>query len=138
MIVADTSALLGLLDRRSRSHGALAEAFHACRERWVLPWAILPELDYMIPRALGAAVYRAFQADLEEGCFAVEWGGWADVRRALELDRAYGGLSLGLVDGVVMAVAERLEAEAIATLDLRDFGAVNLKGGPAIWPRDLR
>ena len=92
----------------------------------------------MIPRTLGAAVHRAFQADLEEGCFAVEWGSRADVRRALELDRAYGGLSLGLVDGVVMAVAERLEAEAIATLDLRDFGPVNLKGQPAIWPRDLR
>ena len=137
MIVADTSALLGLLDRRSHSHGALAEAFRAHRDRWVLPWAILPELDYMIPRAVGLAVHRAFQADLEEGCFAVEWGGWADVRRALELDRAYRHLSLGLVDGVVMAVAERLEAQAIATLDLRDFGAVNLKGQPAIWPRDL-
>ena len=23
-------------------------------------------------------------------------------------------------------------------LDLRDFGAVKLKGQPAIWPRDLR
>ena len=138
MIVADTSALLGLLDRRSRSHGALAEAFHAHRDRWVLPWAILPELDYMIPRMLGPAVHRAFQADLEEGCFAVEWGGSADVRRALELGRAYGDLSLGLVDGVVMAIAERLEAQAIATLDVRNFGAVKLQGQPAIWPRDLR
>ena len=137
MIVADTSALLGLLDRGSRSHGALAEAFRACRDQWVLPWAILPELDYMIPRTVGPAVHRAFHADLEEGCFAVEWGGWADVRRALELDRAHRGLSFGLVDGVVMAVAERLEAQAIATLDLRDFGAVKLKGQPAIWPRDL-
>ncbi len=138
MIVADTSALLGLLDRGSRSHGALAEAFRACRDQWVLPWAILPELDYMIPRTVGPAVHRAFHADLEEGCFAVEWGGWSDVRRALELDRAHRSLSFGLVDGVVMAVAERLEAQAIATLDLRDFGAVKLKGQPAIWPRDLR
>jgi len=138
VIVADTSALLGLLDRGSRSHGALAEAFRACRDQWVLPWAILPELDYMIPRTVGPAVHRAFHADLEEGCFAVEWSGWADVRRALELDRAHRDLSLGLVDGVVMAVAERLEAQAIATLDLRDFGAVKLKGQPAIWPRDLR
>ena len=45
--------------------------------------------------------------------------------------------SLGLVDGIVMAVAERLEARAILTLDLRDFGAVTLKGEPEIWPRDL-
>ena len=36
-----------------------------------------------------------------------------------------------------MAVAERLEARAIVTLDLRDFGAVTLKGSPEIWPRDL-
>jgi hypothetical protein len=36
-----------------------------------------------------------------------------------------------------MAMAERLGAEAIATLDLRDFGAVELKGRPKVWPRDL-
>ncbi len=38
---------------------------------------------------------------------------------------------------VVMAVAERLEAQAIATLDLRDFASVELAGHPALWPRDL-
>ena len=36
-----------------------------------------------------------------------------------------------------MAVAERLEARAIATLDLRDLGAVSLRGQPEIWLRDL-
>ena len=46
-------------------------------------------------------------------------------------------LSLGLVDGVVMAMAEKLQARAIATLDVRDFGAVELKGRPELWPRDL-
>lgn len=137
MIVADTSAVLGLLDRGSSSHGALRDAFRAYQDQWVLPWAILPELDYMVPRAVGSAVHRAFCADLEKGCFAVEWGSWPDVRRALELHRTHPDLSLGLVDGVVLAVAERLEARAIATLDLRDFGAVSLRGQPEIWPRDL-
>jgi hypothetical protein len=36
-----------------------------------------------------------------------------------------------------MATAERLGARAIVTLDERDFGAVELEGAPAIWPRDL-
>ncbi len=137
MIVADTSAVLGLLDRRSGAHAVLTEAFRASRDEWVLPWAILPELDYMVPRTVGLDVHQAFCADLEEGCFSIEWGGSADLRRAFQLDRAYRALSLGLVDGVVMAVAERLEAQAIATLDLRDFGPVSLKGHPEIWPRDL-
>jgi len=36
-----------------------------------------------------------------------------------------------------MAMAERLAAKAIATLDLRDFAPVELAGRPALWPRDL-
>jgi hypothetical protein len=43
----------------------------------------------------------------------------------------------GLVDGVVVAVAERLGAEAIATLDLRHFGAIAIQGRPRLLPRDL-
>jgi predicted nucleic acid-binding protein len=54
-----------------------------------------------------------------------------------ELDEHYADLSLGLVDTVVMAIAERLDAQAIATLDLRDFASVGLAGSPALWPRDL-
>ena len=45
-------------------------------------------------------------------------------------------LRLGLVDAVVMAIAERLRAEAIATLDLRHFGAVKIAGSPRLLPRD--
>lgn len=55
----------------------------------------------------------------------------------MELDRRYGSLSLGLVDCVVMATAERLRARSIVTLDERDFGAVELVGAPTLWPRDL-
>jgi hypothetical protein len=37
----------------------------------------------------------------------------------------------------VIAMAERLGAKAIATLDLRHFGAVAIKGRPRLLPRDL-
>jgi hypothetical protein len=36
-----------------------------------------------------------------------------------------------------MAVAERRRADAIATLDLRHFGAVTLRGRPRLVPRDI-
>ena len=137
MIVADTSAVLVLLDRSARHHASLRRVFERHAEEWVLPWAILPELDYVAARVLGSAVARAFRADLAEGRLQVEWGDPSDPRRARELHRTYPDLSLGLVDGVVMAVAERLGARAIATLDVRDFGAVTLPGQPELWPRDL-
>ena len=137
MIVADTSAVLALMDSRSPSHAAVRRAFRAYRSEYVLPWAILPELDYMVLQRGGLRSAHALRADLAEGRYAIEWGSAADLQRALQLDRIYHDLALGLVDGIVMAVAERLEARAILTLDLRDFGAVTLKGEPEIWPRDL-
>jgi len=42
-----------------------------------------------------------------------------------------------LQDGIVIAVAERLGAKAIATLDVRHFGAVQIRGNPRLLPRDL-
>ncbi len=137
MIVADTGAVVALLDRDDRHHRVLRGAFEEDPDGWVLPWAILPEVDHIASWRLGLEVARAFREDLASGAFAVEWGGGEDLVRALELDRQYAGLALGLVDGVVMAMAERLGAEAIVTLDLRDFGAVELKGRPKLWPRDL-
>ena len=137
MIVADTSAIVALLDRRARDHEAIREAYENWPGEWVLPWAILPELDYIVTSRLGMAVAAALREDLAGGRFMIEWGSLADLRRAEELNAIHRSLRLGLVDGVVMAVAERLHARAIATVDLRDFGAVSLEGRPQLWPRDL-
>ena len=71
------------------------------------------------------------------GTFAVEWGDQTDVQRANSLCDRYPELKMGLVDGVVIGVAERLEATAIATFDLRHFGVVVIEGRPLLFPRDL-
>ena len=137
MIVADTGAVVALIDSNDRHHATLVAAFDASTDEWILPWAVLPEIDYIVSTRVGAYAARAFRADLAAGTFAVEWGTAPDLTRAHGIEERYGDLSLGLVDAVVMAVAERLRARAIATLDYRDFGAVDLEGAPALWPRDL-
>ena len=137
MIVADTSAILALMDVGNPHHAPLRSAFRADREDWVIPSAVLPELDYLSAKRLGPAAAAALRADLADDRYVVEWGEAGDLERALELGRAHRDLSLGLVDGIVMAMAERLEARALATLDLQGVGAVALKGAPEIWPRDL-
>ncbi|MDE2721489.1 PIN domain-containing protein [Candidatus Palauibacter polyketidifaciens] len=137
MIVADTSAMVALLDRGARDHDTLRDAYELRPGEWILPWAILPELDYIAAARLGRGVAAALREDLARGKFTIEWGRFADLQRAEELNVSYRSLRLGLVDGVVMAVAERLRARAIATVDLGDFGAVSLEGQPQLWPRDL-
>ncbi len=135
--MADTGAVIALIDAGDRHHETLRGVFEAEPGLWVLPWAILPEVDYLVSSRLGATATKAFRADLADGLFNVEWNEGSDLQRAVELDEHYADLCLGLVDTVVMAIAERLDARAIATLDLRDFASVELTGRPALWPRDL-
>ena len=136
MIVADTGAMLALVDAGDRHHRTLVDLYEEDPGAWVLPWAILPEVDYLLDNHVSTRAQRAFLRDLATGAFQVEWGEDADIARAQELCHRYASLRLGLVDAVVAAVAERLGAAAIATLDLRDFGALRLAGSPKLLPRD--
>ena len=136
MIVADTGAIVALIDRDDKHHRTVSALYRENPARWVLPWAILPEVDYLVGSCMGARAEEAWLSDLADGAFQVEWGRERDLSRAHALSRQYRALELGLVDGVVIAVAERLRAEAVVTLDLRHFGAVAIAGAPALWPRD--
>jgi len=136
VIVADTGAVLALLDADDSHHATMVELFDRTGDRWVLPWAILPEVDYLVSRHDGPRAAQLFLTDLAEGAWLVEWGDERDIVAAHAILDRYGDLRLGLVDGVVMAIAQRLGAEAIATLDLRHFGAVTLEGAPPLLPRD--
>jgi hypothetical protein len=127
VIVADTGAILALLDKGDRHHAAVRELYEGRPDQWLLPWAILPEV---------ARAQETFLTDVAEGSFAVEYGKHEDVVRAHAIGRKYRALNLGLVDAVVIATAERLRADAIATLDLRHFGSVKIAGSPRLLPRD--
>ncbi len=137
MIVADTGAIVALVDADDRHHAVLRAAFEADPGAWVLPWAILPEVDYLLLHHVGLAAELAANFWRTREAPSVEWADDADLERAAELCLRYRKLELGLVDAAVMAVAERLRARAIATLDERDFGAVKLMRRFELLPRDL-
>ena len=136
MIVADTSAILALIDRSDRHHRAVTAIYRAHADTWILPWSILPEVDYLLASHVSPRAAAAFLGDLAAGAFHLEWGEEGDLERADHLCRQHRDLNLGLVDATVIATSERLDAEAIATLDLRHFGAVAIIGAPRLLPRD--
>ena len=136
MTVVDTGAMLALLDASEDHHRALRGLYDDNPDAWVLPWAILPEVDYLVAEHLGAKAQDAWLADLADGSFSVEWGRDDDLAAARRIHTRYRSHGLGLVDAVVIAMAERLKADAIATLDLRHFAAVSIKGNPRLLPRD--
>jgi predicted nucleic acid-binding protein len=136
VIVADTGAVLALIDADDAHHDVVRSVYERAPERWILPWAVLPEVDYLLRSHVAPAAGLAFVRDIAEARFVVDWGAPADLIRVDDLCTRYHTLDLGLVDVVVMAMAERLNARAIAALDLRHFGAVRLRGSPVLLPRD--
>jgi predicted nucleic acid-binding protein len=136
VIIADTGAIVALIDRSDRHHAVLRELYENDPSAWLLPWAILPEVDYLVGAHVGVRAQEAFLADLAEGAFGISWGE-EDLDEARRLSERYPKLRIGLVDAVVMATATRLKARAIATLDLRHFAAIAIPGNPRLVPRDL-
>jgi predicted nucleic acid-binding protein len=130
VIIADTGGILALLDADDRHHATVREAFERDGDRWVLPWAILPEVDYLCTKALGPKVALSFQKDVASGAFLVHGYNADDMKRAIAIQVKHAKLRLGLADSIVMAQAERYRAKSIVTLDARHFRAVRLEIHP--------
>lgn len=137
MIVADTSAVLALIDRSDRHHRKLRRLFERDPAAWILPSAILSEVDYLVGAHVGARAQDAFLRDLRDGAFSVAWGDEKILVEAVAIHMKYASLRLGLVDALVIATCVRVRAVAIATLDVKHFGTVAIPGTPKLYPRDL-
>jgi hypothetical protein len=69
--------------------------------------------------------------DLARGAFTYAPPTVGQLSRAMEGDRRFADLGLGLVDGSVVALAESLGIRRLATRDVRHFGAVRRRDGRA-------
>ncbi len=130
MIIADTGGILALLDADDQHHEKVLANYEQEGELWVVPWATLPEVDYLATKYLGAKVALEFASDVARGAFRVDGYSIEDMKRAVAIQKAHPRLKLGLVDAVVMAQAARHRASAIVTLDVRHFRAVSLNIHP--------
>lgn len=91
---------------------------------------MVTEVAYLIQTRLGPEAETRFLADFAEGSLLAEPVAAADWLRITELVATYRDLPLGTVDASVVAVAERLGATEVATLDRRHFSVVRPVHGP--------
>ncbi len=125
-LLCDTGALLDYLVASAADHRAFRDAIDGARTRYV-PGLVLAELDYVLRKERPAM--RAFMADLRRGAFTYAPATLSLLTRAMEVDRQFAALGLGLVDASIVALAEELGVYRLATRDLRHFTAVRLRGG---------
>jgi predicted nucleic acid-binding protein len=129
-LVLDTGVVLALLNARDRYHRACVQMAEGTREPFVIPAAILGELDYWISKRMEPAAWRIFVEDIDRGAYLLEPTTEDDLVRTVALQAQYPSLSLGFVDAAVIAVCERLGERKVATVDRRDFSAIVPRHAP--------
>ena len=120
-LIIDTGVLYAAMDRSDAAHSACRTLLERAGEALVLPSPILPEVDYWVSKALGAGAMVTLLRDIASGAFHVEDLVDDDYARVVEVLDKYADLEVGFVDAAVLAVAERLRAPKVATLDRRHF-----------------
>jgi uncharacterized protein len=125
-VICDTGALLDYLVATAPDHRLFRAAIDRSRARYV-PGLVLAEVDYFLRKERHAM--RALMRDLARGAFTYAPPTLDLLDRAMDIDRRYADLGLGLVDASVVALAEEVGVYRLATRDLRHFSAVTLSGG---------
>jgi predicted nucleic acid-binding protein len=131
-IVADTGGLLRALARTPDGKASFPEfdAILVSARLIIVPALVLAEVDYFL--RYKRAAMRKLIAEIFDPATRYDYEMLIpeDFVRALELDARFEKLNLGLVDGMVAAVAERRGVYRILTTDRRDFGSIRV--GPRL------
>lgn len=118
----DSGPLYAAADLDDDDHDAALEVLAQSTLHIVIPTLVVAEVTYFIGSRLGPGAEAVFVKGLAE--MDVEAPGPTDWSRIAELIEQYADFPLGGTDASVIALAERLDATTIITLDRRHFGAV--------------
>jgi len=109
-------------DTDDQDHLACRAALSRADLPLVVPTLVIAEATYFVGSRLGAAAESAFLRGIGE--LDVEGPSPEDFKRMAELVEQYAHFPLGGTDASVIALAERLDAPIVVTLDRRHFAAV--------------
>ena len=125
MIVVDTGVLYALADRDDVHHAASVRWLASARGPLLVPPPVIAEACYLIGRHLGPKGEAAFLDAFGPGqAFTLGTLLEPDLTRMAAQVRQYADLPLGGTDASVIAIAERLGATTIATVDRRHYTIV--------------
>ncbi len=122
LAVVDAGPLYAAADADDQDHLACRTALSRAELRLVVPALAVAEATYFVGSRLGATAESAFLRGIGE--LDVEGPSREDFARIAELVEQYADFPLGGTDASVIALAERLGAPIVVTLDRRHFAAV--------------
>ena len=121
-VLVDTGVLYALADADDAWHERARDWIDDTNELLIVPVTVLPEIVYLLHSRLGAPAELAFVQSAAAGELEIEPLRQQDLARSTDVMRRYP--VVGFVDATIVAMAERLKIETIATTDRRHFGLV--------------
>lgn len=127
MLVCDTGPLVAAALHTDIHHHECVELFsgmHLAGRDLVLPPPVIAEVGYLLAREASPDVESSFLRSLADGSFKPVELTNVDYTRMADLVDQYADLPLGTTDAAVIALAERLDVDEVATIDHRHFTVV--------------
>jgi len=121
-VLVDTGILYALADEDDAWHERARDWADDVNDLLIVPVTVLPEVAYLLHSRLGAAAELAFVQSAAAGEVEIEPLRQQDLTRCADIMRRYP--DIGFVDATIVAMAERLKIETIATTDRRHFAEV--------------
>lgn len=129
-LVVDAAPLVALADEREPLRLEILELLRAEKGNLFIPAPVTAEIDYLLGQRFGPPARRAFLEDLRARRYESPGLDAHDYEAALELDRRYADLNLGLARLSIAGIARKLGTRRIMTFDERHFRVVRpLQGG---------
>lgn len=125
--LVDTGAVVALVNRADRHHGAAVDWFRRFRGQLLTTEPVVTETAYVLaespPHQRAALVW--FERARAAGLLRVE--PVADYAELARIIAQYANLPCDYADASLIALAERTGVAAIATIDQRDFSVYRLR-----------
>ena len=123
-VLLDTGIVYAYYDRSDDWHLRARTLVKQERGGLILPAPVIPEVDHLLGRRLGAESRRVFYSGIVQGYYFV-----ADVprqayRRIAEIDKQCADLDLGFVDASIVALSQSMKVARVGTTDRRHFAAL--------------
>ena len=124
MILLDTNVLVAAARTADTNHHSAAQLLESLDEPRLVPPTVVAEVCYLLGEWGGPDAEVRFLRDFRPGGLQLAELTDTDVARMADLAERYADLRLGGTDASVIAIAERLGIQRIATFDRRHFTVV--------------
>ena len=127
MIIVDSGAWIGLVNRRDTYHSACRTFFACNREPLITTFPVLVEVTHLLHRRVGVAMTIAWMETIRDNGVQVFSLQQHHLHRITHLMDRYRDLPMDLADASLVILAEEINTGKIISTDQRDFGTYRWK-----------